>query len=59
MRVLDVVDTTPQGGNGDTQKRRTLFRRHFPDTVEITDSVGVKIEILGGFVVDITLTPSG
>ena len=50
MRVLDVVDTAPEGGDGDTQEGSPLFRRHFPDTVEITDTGGVKIEILRGFV---------
>jgi hypothetical protein len=50
MRVLGVVDAAPESRDGDTQKRCTFFGCHFPDTVEITDTLGVKIEILLGLV---------
>ena len=50
MRVLGVVDAAPEGCDGDTQKRRTFLGCHLPDTVEITDTGGVKIEIFPGFV---------
>jgi hypothetical protein len=51
MGVLGVVDTAPKGGDGDTEEGVTFPGCHFPYVVEITDTGGVKIEILVTFVV--------
>ena len=45
--VPGVVGTAPQGGHGDAQEGVALFRRHLPDAVDVTETAGEKIEVLG------------
>ncbi len=51
MSVLDIAYAPAQGGNGDAEKRGSPLLGHLPDTAEIADTGGMKIEIFRSFVV--------